>query len=42
VEWWIPASGQKVESESMKSLDGVLNISGPKAEEDIALKISRE
>ena len=41
VEWCEPASGEKVKTESVKSLNGILNLSGPKVEEDVVLKVLR-
>ncbi len=40
VEWWDPASGQKIKSESVKSRGDILSIPGPKVEKDLALKIA--
>jgi len=42
VEWWDPASGQKIKSESVKSQDGILNISCSNVEEDITLKVIKD
>jgi len=39
VEWWDPATGQKISSGSVKSKDGILSISGPKVIEDVTLKV---
>jgi len=39
VEWWDPATGQKINSEPVKSKSSLLNIKGPEVTEDIALKI---
>jgi hypothetical protein len=41
-EWWDPATGQKIDSGVVKSEDGILMISGPKVEGDVALKVVRD
>ncbi len=42
IEWWDPAAGEKINSESLKSKNGILKISGPKVEEDVVLKMIRD
>jgi hypothetical protein len=42
VAWWAPATGQKISSESIKSRDRILTISGPIVEEDVTLLVVRD
>ena len=42
IEWWDPASGEKIKSESLKSKNGILQISVPEVAEDVVLKVIGE
>lgn len=40
VEWWQPATGQKISAASIKSKEGILMINGPDVKDDVVLLVN--